>query len=155
MSLRPHSRDRLASLGIDVWLRRDRAPTGRAASSPGQSGGGQVRAGPRIRLASGDGDWLLVQDAPWDGRHEKLLGDIQATIGSARCRFGQWAHSESAGVSLDELPARGVRHVLVFGDLPASDTSDIVHVAPDLERLAASGQARRQLWRILSARLGD
>lgn len=155
MSLRPHSRDRLASLGIDVWLRRGRDQAERSASTTIPSDGAQGAAGTRIRLASGDGDWLLVQDAPWDGRHEQLLGDIQATIGSARCRFGQWAHSESAGVSLDQLPTRGVRHVLVFGDPPASDTSDIVHVVPDLERLAASGQARRQLWRILSARLGD
>src|SRR5699024_4707067 len=109
-------------------------------------------AAPRVRMASGSGDWLLVQDAPWDGRHDLLLGDIQATIGSARCRFGQWADSESAGVPIDQLDSRGVRHVLVFGSAPVESG---LHLAPDLAQLATSGQARRRLWQMLSKALQD
>jgi hypothetical protein len=106
-------------------------------------------------MASGDGDWLLVQDAPWDGRHDTLLGDIQAAIGSARCRFGQWAHSDSAGVPVDELDSRGVRHVLVFGQAPEGAAEAGVLIAPELPELARSGAARRRLWRALAGEVGD
>lgn len=152
----PSSRQRLAAMGIDVWMRRERrvtVPT--AAFESARVAPGETRAVPRVRMASGDGDWLLVQDAPWDGRHDKLLGDIQATIGSARCRFGQWAHSDSAGVSVAELQSRGVRHVLVFGQLPAGASEHGVHAAPDLTQLATSADARRRLWQLLAAGLGD
>lgn len=156
------SRERLAALGIDVWVRRGRrppapaavaetarpAPTEVAASVAGH-------AAPRVRMASGDGDWLLVQDAPWDGRYDKLLGDIQAAIGSARCRFGQWAHSDSAGVSLEELGSRGVRHLLVFGEAPAGASDHGVVRSPELAQLATSAEARRRLWRLLAAELED
>ncbi|HSH26389.1 MAG TPA: hypothetical protein VK972_01245, partial [Wenzhouxiangella sp.] len=81
-----------------------------------------------------------------------LLGDIQATIGSARCRFGQWARSDSAGVPVDELDSRGVRHVLAFGNAPPETG---VHSAPDLSRLATSAEARRRLWQILAEALKD
>lgn len=162
------SRERLAALGIDVWVRRDRRIGDRparnqaaqpAAESISDLGGGSVSpeatataAVPRVRMASGDGDWLLVQGAPWDGRHDVLLGDIQATIGSARCRFGQWAHSDSAGVSVDELNSRGVQHVLVFGNAPVEAG---VHLVPELSQLATSARARRHLWRILAGALQD
>lgn len=158
MNLTPSSRERLAALGIDVWVHRDRRPvrstTADAVSADlaaSETGSGL----PRVRMASGDGDWLLVQDAPWDGRYEVLLGDIQATIGSARCRFGQWAHSDSAGVSLDDLDSRGVRHVLVFGEAPDGATEQGVFLAPGLPQLAASGKARRRLWRLLAGEIED
>lgn len=156
------SRQRLAALGVDVWVRRGRrtaAPAAAAetirrdradAASPGAE-----RSVPRVRMASGDGDWLLVQDAPWDGRHDVLLGDIQAAIGSARCRFGQWAHSDSAGVSVADLGSRGVRHVLVFGDMPGGAGEPGVHVAAELSQLATSAEARHRLWRLLAAALDD
>lgn len=159
------SRERLAALGIDVWVRRDRRRDASGDERPAKAvGHGTGQAGvapemgrgvPRVRMASGDGDWLLVQEAPWDGRHDILLGDIQATIGSARCRFGQWAHSDSAGVSLEELESRGIRHVLVFGEAPEPAAGAGVHLAPDLPRLAASAEARRRLWQLLAGEVGD
>lgn len=155
------SRERLAELGIDVWVRRDRRrpempsasdsarPTGGEPTDPGVEG-----LVSRVRMASGDGDWLLVQDAPWDGRHDALLGDIQAAIGSARCRFGQWAHSNSAGVALDELESRGVRHVLAFGSLPPGVADDgAVLSVPELPDLATNARAKRHLWRLLAEAL--
>ena len=155
------SRERLAALGIDVWVRRDRRPpetpstTDSIQPSVGVSTNpGRERFVPRVRMASGDGDWLLVQDAPWDGRHDALLGDIQAAIGSARCRFGQWAHSDSAGVALDELESRGVRHVLVFGSVPPGAPRDgAVLAVGELPELAKNAQAKRQLWRVLAEAL--
>lgn len=158
MMLPAASRERLAALGIDVWVHRDRQVSAQHVSKPLSMGQGSVDdAGfiPRVRMASGDGDWLLVQNAPWDGRHDTLLGDIQAAVGSARCRFGQWAHSESAGVALDDLDSRGVRHVLVFGDAPAGTPERGVHVAADLSQLALSAQAKRRLWQLLAEALED
>jgi len=148
------TRERLAEIGIDLWVRRDRkvvenAVAGARPAVPGHE------AAPRLRLASGEGDWLLVQDEPWDGRHDRLLGDIQATIGSARCRFAQWAHSDSAGVAVDELDSRSVRHVLAFGKVPAGAGAGPVLVVPSLAELAGDGGARRRLWRSLSAALDD
>ena len=105
-------------------------------------------------MASGDGDWLLVQDAPWDGRHDTLLGDIQAAIGSARCRFGQWAHSDSAGVAVDDLASRGVRHVLVFGEAPVGVNLPGVLLAPGLAELGGGAEARKRLWQLVSAEIG-
>lgn len=155
------SRERLAALGIDIWVRRDRRVPGTAATpDPVRSGVGEAMDSgvaavvPRVRMASGDGDWLLVQDAPWDGRFDALLGDIQAAIGSARCRFGQWAHSDSAGVALDELDSRGVRHVLAFGSpAPGSPEDGTVLCVPELSRIATSARARKQLWRLLAEAL--
>ncbi|NBB94042.1 MAG: hypothetical protein GVY32_12835 [Gammaproteobacteria bacterium] len=156
--MRASSRQRLEALGIDVWVRRDRPLSSvrvdEARAQERQGAEGAQAGGVRVRLASGEGDWLLVQDAPWDGRHDRLLGDIQAAIGSARCRFGQWAHSESAGVSLDELESRGVRHVLVFGAVPEEAGRGGVHAAPALADLASRAQARRRLWQLLAGELG-
>jgi hypothetical protein len=156
----PASRERLAALGIDVWVRRERrasapreAAEATTAAAAAESAGEQ--AAPRVRMASGDGDWLLVRDGPWDGRHDVLLGDIQAAIGSARCRFGQWAHSDSAGVALDELDSRGVRHVLVFGPAPEAAGQYGVLLGPELSALADSAEAKRRLWRLLAAELAD
>lgn len=147
------SRDRLATLGIDRWLLRSRTrPTASAAPAEPERAGSRPRP-VRVRLASGQGDWLLLQDAPWDGRHDVLLADIQAAIDPARCRFGQWAHSDSAGVALDELASSGIHHLLVFGTPPEDVSHDALLVAPALDLLASSGPARRQLWQELTARL--
>lgn len=154
MTLSPASRERLAALGIDVWVRRDRGRVERELGMDMPDGAAASRDGvPRVRMASGDGDWLLVQDAPWDGRYDVLLGDIQATIGSARCRFGQWAHSDSAGVSVAELDSRGVRYVLVFGEAPDGAADLGVLVAPELSQLATSAKARHRLWRLLAGEI--
>lgn len=155
MTRSAESLERLDAMGIDVWV-----PRGTAAhldARPAATASQESAAGPataRVRMASGDGDWLLVQDAAWDGRHERLLGDIQATIGSARCRFGQWAHSDSAGVAPDELPARGVRHVLSFGEPPDSAEPGVL-IAPELEEIAKRPDARRRLWQLLAGAADD
>jgi len=152
------SRQRLVALGIGVWLRRDRRVAAQPAADYArarESVQGSHDGVARMRMASGDGNWLLVQEAPWDGRHDALLGDIQATIGSARCRFGQWAHSDSAGVSVAELDSRGVSHVLVFGQAPAGAGEHSLIRAPALTELAASAEARKQLWQLLASALGD
>lgn len=140
------ARHRLALLGIDVWIRRDReiAPA-QTGAPPGSAAAGEVR----IRMASGSGDWLLVQRDPWSGVHENLVADITAAIGTDRCRFGQWAVSESAGVALENLDERGIGHVLAFGQPPRAIDSSAVYSAPSLDELAAGADARRRLWRIL------
>lgn len=150
------SRERLEAMGIDVWVQRAaRAEATAEADESADSGtSAPTSASARVRMASGDGDWLLVQDEAWDGRHDRLLGDIQATIGSARCRFGQWAHSETAGVAVEELPSRDVRHVLAFGTVPGM-IGERVLVAPTLEDIGRRPEARRRLWQLLAAALDD
>ncbi|NEZ04556.1 hypothetical protein G4Y73_10385 [Wenzhouxiangella sp. XN201] len=150
------SRARLTELGIDLWVLRSRArPASQAEPEVAQPRHAESVSGlsPRLRLASGDGDWLLVQDSPWDGRHGRLLDDIQAAIGTGRCRFGQWAHSDSAGVGVDQLETRGIRRVLAFGDVPGRNLPDTVLVAPGLDQLATAADARKHLWQLLSAEL--
>lgn len=150
------SRQRLEALGIDVWLRRDRFPA-RAQASGGDVPSTQTQSGEplRIRMASGDGEWLLVQRDPWTGQHETLLADIQAVLGIGHCRFGQWTRSASAGVAPEALGERGVRQVLSFGEPPQPVAAPHVHVAPALEELAGDAGARRRLWQILSPLLKD
>lgn len=108
----------------------------------------------RVRLASGDGDWLLVQRRPWDGRHAQMIADIQALLGLARCRFGQWADSREAGHALSELKGRGICYLLSFGPPPPqAERPEVIEVAI-LDELVASAEARRHLWRALQPRLG-
>jgi hypothetical protein len=149
------SRERLEAMGIDVWvLRSSETAVPGPVEPPDADAGAEPTASPRVRMASGDGDWLIVQDDAWDGRHDRLLGDIQATIGSARCRFGQWAHSETAGVSLDELASRDVRHVLSFGPVPGR-AGERVLVPPTLDDIHRRPDARQRLWRLLAEALDD
>lgn len=143
----PASRARLAAMDIAVWVRRSPA----AASSGVAVGAGSAEA--RVRLASGDGEWLLVQRRPWDGRHAELVADLQALLGPSRCRFGQWADSAESGHALSELSARGIRYLLSFGPPPAHAGQPEVVVASDLDELAASAEARRSLWAALRPRL--
>ena len=142
----PASRARLAAMDIAVWVRRSPAVSSEAIA-------GTRSAQARVRLASGDGEWLLVQRRPWDGRHPQLVADLQALLGPARCRFGQWADSAEAGHALAELGARGIRYLLSFGPPPAHDNEPEVVVAAALDELAASAEARRNLWAALCPRL--
>lgn len=143
----PRSRARLAEMGIEVWVHR-------GAPRPGLSSDELSSVNePRVRLAAGDGAWLLVQRRPWDGRHAALLADIQAAIRPGRCRFGQWADSREAGLALSELSGRGVAHVLAFGPPPPADERPELIVVPALDELAASADARRALWLALRPRL--
>lgn len=151
---------RLSDMGIEVWqLRRTQAAADSVAvpASRAEAAGPAAAdmAPPRLRMASGSGDWLLVQDQPWAGHHDQLLNDIQATLGSQRCRFAQWADSDSAGVAIDELGQRGIRHLLVFGKLPAGRPQAHVHIAPSLDELATHAEARRALWQLLAPLLDE
>lgn len=148
------SRKRLAAMGVTVWVRR-----GRAAVLPelGQAGDARPASGfgdeLRIRLASGTGNWLLVQRQPWTGRHEQLLSDITATLGTDHCRFGQWAVSDSAGITLDECPDRGIDHVLSFGPPPRDVDGGRLLTGPSLEELSRDAGARKALWQLLAPEL--
>jgi len=134
------SHHRLKVMGIDVWVPQVQR---------------SLDAGPRLRLASGDGDWVLVQRQAWGREHPALVADITATIGPERCRFGQWASGQDAGVALSELAERGIKHVLAFGVGPlGSSTHDRVIVAADLSELSSSAAARRDLWLALKGHLG-
>lgn len=147
--LDPSSMQRLAAMGIEVWRERSEP----APSGSEQAGVESIAGGARIRLSSGDGDWLLVQHAPWRGAHESLLADIIATIGVERVRFGQWARGSAAGESLDELAPRGIRRVLSLGPAPEDISDERVIVAPTLDALAAEGSARKALWQALAPQL--
>jgi hypothetical protein len=136
------SRQRLALIGIDLWVTRPGLPDAEALAMDADE--------PRIRLLSGSGDWVLVQRQPWRGDHGALMADIQATLGPERCRFGQWAEPGNAGVGPTELQARGVRHVLSFG--PSLDPVDwpMLVESPPLADLAADPKARETFWRRLA-----
>lgn len=149
------SRQRLAAMGIDVWMARGQEPVVAAPAAVAGQGAHDVDDELRIRMASGTGRWLLVQHEPWSGAHEQLLADIMATLGSQDCRFGQWAVSDSAGVTLDDLGERGIEHVLAFGPAPRPVSGSRVHQAPALDELARDGNARRQLWQILAPLLAS
>ncbi len=138
------SRQRLAVIGVDVWSRRASAVAADQDAAASQ---------PRVRLLSGAGDWLLVQAEPWRGRHEKLLADIKATIGIDRCRFGQWGGDTTAGVGMAEMSARGITHVLAFGEpRQRPDWRELI-VAPTLDALASDADSRRELWQRIAPRL--
>lgn len=137
------SRERLEAIGIEVWQQRDR----RAAASRA----GIAKSGPRIRLASGSGDWLVVLEGTVPEKFQNLVADITAAIGPDRCRFGQWAHSSEAGVAAGDWTERGIEHVLVFGGTELADERLIA--AGDLEVLAEDGSARRRLWQQLKRAL--
>ena len=143
-----HSRRRLADMGIDVWLLRGRSAD--TTDVDAQSASVDADSNLRIRMASGSGEWLLVQREPWSGQHDKLLADIMAVMGVDQCRFGQWAVSDSAGVPISELDSRGIRHVIAFGVPPRESGTGPVHLAPALEEVATSAKARRRLWQVLA-----
>lgn len=149
--LTQNSNRRLHVMGVDVWQRRPvRMP---------QAGIGP----PRIRLAPGSGDWLLICEGGVPEDYRALLDDILAAIGASRCRFGEWADSSEAGVAVDEWQARGIENVLVFAGAndanlnrrpvrPRLDDPRLIETAA-LSELAQSGSARKQLWQQLTARL--
>lgn len=153
----PASLQRLAAMGIQVWQRRERmdvpAPMAETQAAVPPSDFAEHGA-VRIRLSSGDGDWLLVQRQPWRGQHEGLLADIRATLGPERCRFGQWVADSAAGEGPQELQARGVRQVLSFGPPPrAIDWPDLL-IGPGLDELVSEVEARKRLWQLLGPVLG-
>ncbi len=133
-SLSAKQHQHLKAMGIDVWVSRQ---------SP-------VDADDlRVRLASGHGQWLLVQRQPWRGQFEALLGDITATLGVDQCRFGQWANSQDAGVAVSELSSRGVRYLLSFGPPPKPNPSEWVIELPTMQEIHDEAEARRALWQQL------
>ncbi|MFU8832172.1 MAG: hypothetical protein ACNA7J_08455 [Wenzhouxiangella sp.] len=151
------SLERLAAIGVDVWQARGSRNAGSEpagmARDAGQMSADQDRT--RIRLSSGDGDWLLVRRQPWRGSHEQLLADIMATIGTSRCRFGQWAKDSAAGEGIQELAGRGVGKILAFGPPPTELDWPGLLIVPPLDEIATDGAARRQLWRVLAPALAN
>ncbi len=154
------SHRRLEWLGISRWQLRSAQEAIPASSGPveGRDVAGATASADTpssgqalsIRLASGAGDWLLVQQAPWRGDHAALMDDIRACLGTERCRFGQWARDSAAGEGPAELNQRGVRHILSFGPPPSPASWPGLIVAPALDELAGSAQARQDLWRLLA-----
>lgn len=149
--LTQNSARRLSSIGIALWQRR---PVRMPQASIGP---------PRIRLAPGSGDWLVICEGGVPEDYRSLLDDILAAIGASRCRFGEWADSSEAGVAVDEWQARGIEHVLVFADGNEAnsnrrsartrlDDPRLIESAT-LAELARSGSARKQLWQQLISRL--
>jgi len=149
--LDPASRRRLEFIGIDVWCARP--ATGRSVSEPASVEISDQPNAARIRLSSGNGDWLLVQQDPWRGAYEALLSDITATIGVERVRFGQWARGSASGETVNELASRGIRRILSLGPAPDAISDDRVILAPSLDALAADGAARKSLWQALAPHL--
>lgn len=153
MQRNPASLQRLAAMGIQVWQHRER-PSGQQPPSEVQAASPSTdldaHGAVRIRLSSGDGEWLLVQRQPWRGQHEKLLADIRATLGPERCRFGQWVADSAAGEGPEELQARGVRRILSFGPPPRTVEWPDLLIAPDLDALASEAEARKKLWQLLA-----
>lgn len=158
--LSSRSRQRLALIGVEVWQRRVRSPAS-SSTSPTEFFDDSVEPNadeahqPRIRLLSGAGDWVLVQQPAWRGDHADMMADIQATIGPERCRFGQWAEAGSAGVGVTELQARGVVNVLTFGAPPDLIDWPMLIQGPSLEALVTDSAARQALWQQLVAALGS
>ncbi len=150
MALSEASRQRLAAMGISVWQRRARPALAPALTAAPDAPAALPTAGPRVRLSSGTGEWLLVQRQPWRGQHEALLADIRATIGIERCCFGQWAGDTTAGEDFEALADRGIRHILAFGPTPAGLAWPGLLAAPALDELASDGAARRALWRLIA-----
>lgn len=157
MSPDPDSLRRLAAMGIQVWQTRRRPELAAAAPAsepqPAMADGFDEQIGVRVRLASGDGEWLLVQRQPWRGQHESLLADIRATLGPERCRFGQWAADSAAGEGAAELTARGVRRILSFGPPPRTVEWPGLLLAPTLDELATDAKARKALWQLIAPAL--
>lgn len=135
------SYSRLAAMGIEVWRRRVRAGQAAAENEPA--------AEPRVRLASGDGSWLLVQKRPWDGSQATLMADITALLGADQCRFGQWSTGGTAGLAVSELSARGIVHIVAFGPAPGVMDAPGLIQAPSLDEIAGSASARRRFWTTL------
>jgi len=132
------TRERLARMGVDRWELRTGVPSAEDLARDAEA--------LCIRLLSGSGDWVLVQRQAWRGDHAALMADIQATLGPERCRFGQWAEAGSAGVGPAELQARGVKHILSFGEPPELIDWPMLVQGPGLEELVRQPEARRALW---------
>lgn len=160
MSTRPASRRRLAALGIDVWVRRGPRDTDvRDAAGPADAdrtdGPTSTAAapGPRIRLGSGRGRWLLVLDEAGQPQHEPLIDDLRALLGAEQVRFGRWSDSAESGVSAQDWAERGIDWVLDFGGRPVEHPA-VLHL-PTLDELMRSGDARRALWQALRPLLAE
>src|SRR5690625_6461755 len=113
-------------MGIDVWRRRGAviAPENEAhETAAAQPAPAAVRT-PRVRVASGGGDWLLVQEQAWAGHQERLLAEIQATIGPERGAYVPRADCEMAGEADDENERRDVHCKVVCSAEAAEDRQE-------------------------------
>lgn len=138
---------RLRALGIDVWLRRERAGRAETEASAGASPAAPSADVPRIRLAPGRGRWLLVGDGTERPEVRALLDDLRGLLGADACRFGQWSDSAESGVAAEDWAERGIEWVLDFGGPGAAHPA--VLGLPPLDELVASPEARKRMWQSL------
>lgn len=147
---------RLRALGVDVWLRRERAePVARDEVVGTESASPETPSAniPRIRLAPGRGRWLLVGEGSDRPQVRALLDDLRGLLGADACRFGQWSDSDESGVAAEDWTERGIEWVLDFGGPGAAHPA--VLGLPPLEELVASPEARKRLWQALRPLLAD
>lgn len=133
----------LEAMGYPIWVSRKRNFDGAL-----------------LNLAPGQGRCLLVCPSAAE-TSTRLAGDIARALGGEAC----WAwFGDGGGVGLaDAVNERLAVHVVLFGadaakpllggEPPAVLGSAALLVAPGMDRLAASAEARQTLWREL-CRLG-
>lgn len=134
----------LEALGLDVWIARSVATEGAA-----------------LGASAGQGSTLLICSSLADCE-TAIAGDIARALGDDPV----WAWLELAADAAiqrleDLIVDRLITRAVVFGRVPARALfrgevpgivgSATLSVAPPLEELAASGDARRDFWRQLRA----
>ncbi len=180
MTVGPSTHRRLTAMEIDVWVRRDLRSDGpsevasAAASTPSRQDSSEAPSagtptdalrpanagqGPRVRLASGRGRWLLVIDDAGAAEDQRLLDDLRGLLGVDQVRFGRWSDSAESGVAAEDWSERGIEWVLDFGgrsndrpnDRPNNRSIDhpAVLTLPRLSELRESAPARKALWQAL------
>jgi DNA polymerase III psi subunit len=133
----------LEAMGLDIWLRKP-PPAERD----------------RLVVGPGAGSALLVCARP-EASSGKLAADIARAIGSEPVWAWPEAEGDASNPTLEEaVGERLVTRLLIFGadlaralcgpKVPDVLLSAAVHVAPDLDELAARGSARRALWRAIA-----
>ncbi|GAB4171400.1 MAG: hypothetical protein Kow0020_06100 [Wenzhouxiangellaceae bacterium] len=136
--------ERLAWMGIDVWVLRGRE----AADAP------QASRNPERAAESAPARWLLLVDPVERDRYPELLADLQALFGPASATVVPMADAASAGLTDTGGSARpGAAGLLCFG-VPAPHIEGAALVeAPRLDVLAVDADARQALWRALRPHL--
>lgn len=141
----------LEAMGFDVWLSRHAEAAAGAGAGPA-----------RLVIGPGAGSTLLVCPGP-----EAIAGKLAADIARAVGNDPVWAWPDpdagAQGPTLAEAVGdRLFTRLLVFGEslagavfgasAPEVMGSSAVGVAPALDDLDASAEARRALWRLIRGR---
>jgi len=141
----------LEAMGFDVWVSKQAAAAVEAGAGPA-----------RLVIGPGAGSTLLVCPGP-EAIAGRLAADIVRTVGSDP--VWAWPDPDAAtrGPTLAEAVGdRLFTRLVIFGEslaaallgAPAPEVlgSSAVAVAPGLDDLAASPEARRALWRLIRGR---